>query len=216
MSSSEFRVKKIKNDNITVEEEKNDKKTWFFLFWRKYGNIFSMILIFSAITSFTIGIGIALSHFFDNANKKVDVEIKTVVEYYNEGGKLFFENAYPMSEKEADIIYNNKDATDVQFVVKNMSSMNIRCRIGLEKTKNTTMETDKLNYKLIKNGEALKSKSLNYTKKMPETELLVFDMKPAESDKFALRMWLDESADNSYQDKTFEGKIKVYFEYKKK
>jgi len=26
MSSSEFRVKKIKNDNITVEEEKNDKK----------------------------------------------------------------------------------------------------------------------------------------------------------------------------------------------
>ena len=41
-------------------------------------------------------------------------------------------------------------------------------------------------------------------------------MKPAESDKFALRLWLDESADNSYQDKIFEGKIKVYFEYKKK
>lgn len=214
--SSEFRVKRIKNDNITVEEEKDGKKNWLFLFWGKYGNIFSMILIFLAITSFTVGIGIALSHFFDNANKKVDVEIKTVVEYYNEGGKLLFENTYPMSEKEADMIYNNKDATDVQFVVKNMSSMNIRCRIGLEKTKNTTMETDKLNYKLIKNGEPLKSKSLNYTKKIPEAELLVFDMKPAESDKFALRLWLDESADNSYQDKIFEGKIKVYFEYKKK
>lgn len=209
-------LKKLRMIILLLKKKKNDKKTWFFLFWRKYGNIFSMILIFSAITSFTVGIGIALSHFFDNANKKVDVEIKTVVEYYNEGGKLLFENTYPMSEKEADMIYNNKDATDVQFVVKNMSSMNIRCRIGLEKTKNTTMETDKLNYKLIKNGEALKSKSLNYTKKMPETELLVFDMKPAESDKFALRMWLDESADNSYQDKTFEGKIKVYFEYKKK
>ena len=214
--SSEFRVKRIKNDNITVEEEKDVKKNWLFLFWGKYGNIFSMILIFLAITSFTVGIGIALSHFFDNANKKVDVEIKTVVEYYNEDGKLLFENTYPMSEKEADIIYNNKDATEAEFVIKNMSSMDIRCRIGLEKTKNTTMETNKLNYKLIKNGEALKSKSLNYTKKMPETELLVFDMKPAESDKFALRLWLDESADNSYQDKIFEGKIKVYFEYKKK
>ena len=214
--SSEFRVKRIKNDNITVEEEKDGKKNWLFLFWGKYGNIFSMILIFLAITSFTVGIGIALSHFFDNANKKVDVEIKTVVEYYNEGGKLLFENTYPMSEKEADMIYNNKDATDVQFVIKNMSSMDIRCRIGLEKTKNTTMETNKLNYKLIKNGEPLKSKSLNYTKKIPEAELLVFDMKPAESDKFALRLWLDESADNSYQDKIFEGKIKVYFEYKKK
>ena len=214
--SSEFRVKRIKNDNITVEEEKDGKKNWLFLFWRKYGNIFSMILIFLAITSFTVGIGIALSHFFDNANKKVDVEIKTVVEYYNEDGKLLFENTYPMSEKEADIIYNNKDATEAEFVIKNMSSMDIRCRIGLEKTKNTTMETDKLNYKLIKNGEALKSKSLNYTKKIPEAELLVFDMKPAESDKFALRLWLDESADNSYQDKIFEGKIKVYFEYKKK
>ena len=214
--SSEFRVKRIKNDNITVEEEKDGKKNWLFLFWGKYGNIFSMILIFLAITSFTVGIGIALSHFFDNANKKVDVEIKTVVEYYNEDGKLLFENTYPMSEKEADIIYNNKDATEAEFVIKNMSSMDIRCRIGLEKTKNTTMETNKLNYKLIKNGEALKSKSLNYTKKMPETELLVFDMKPAESDKFALRLWLDESADNSYQDKIFEGKIKVYFEYKKK
>ena len=121
-----------------------------------------------------------------------------------------------MSEKEADIIYNNKDATEAEFVIKNMSSMDIRCRIGLEKTKNTTMETNKLNYKLIKNGEPLKSKSLNYTKKIPEAELLVFDMKPAESDKFALRLWLDESADNSYQDKIFEGKIKVYFEYKKK
>ena len=175
-----------------------------------------MILIFLAITSFTVGIGIALSHFFDNANKKVDVEIKTVVEYYNEDGKLLFENTYPMSEKEADIIYNNKDATEAEFVIKNMSSMDIRCRIGLEKTKNTTMETNKLNYKLIKNGEPLKSKSLNYTKKIPEAELLVFDMKPAESDKFALRLWLDESADNSYQDKIFEGKIKVYFEYKKK
>ena len=214
--SSEFRVKRIKNDNITVEEEKDGKKNWLFLFWRKYGNIFSMILIFLAITSFTVGIGIALSHFFDNANKKVDVEIKTVVEYYNEDGKLLFENTYPMSEKEADIIYNNKDATEAEFVIKNMSSMDIRCRIGLEKTKNTTMETNKLNYKLIKNGEPLKSKSLNYTKKIPEAELLVFDMKPAESDKFALRLWLDESADNSYQDKTFEGKIKVYFEYKKK
>lgn len=214
--SSEFRVKRIKNDNITVEEEKDGKKNWLFLFWRKYGNIFSMILIFLAITSFTIGIGIALSHFFDNANKKVDVEIKTVVEYYNEDGKLLFENTYPMSEKEADIIYNNKDATEAEFVIKNMSSMDIRCRIGLEKTKNTTMETNKLNYKLIKNGEPLKSKSLNYTKKIPEAELLVFDMKPAESDKFALRLWLDESADNSYQDKIFEGKIKVYFEYKKK
>ncbi len=214
--SSEFRVKRIKNDNITVEEEKDGKKNWLFLFWRKYGNIFSMILIFLAITSFTVGIGIALSHFFDNANKKVDVEIKTVVEYYNEDGKLLFENTYPMSEKEADIIYNNKDATEAEFVIKNMSSMDIRCRIGLEKTKNTTMETNKLNYKLIKNGEALKSKSLNYTKKIPEAELLVFDMKPAESDKFALRLWLDESADNSYQDKIFEGKIKVYFEYKKK
>ena len=214
--SSEFRVKRIKNDNITVEEEKDGKKNWLFLFWRKYGNIFSMILIFLAITSFTVGIGIALSHFFDNANKKVDVEIKTVVEYYNEDGKLLFENTYPMSEKEADIIYNNKDATEAEFVIKNMSSMDIRCRIGLEKTKNTTMETDKLNYKLIKNGEPLKSKSLNYTKKIPEAELLVFDMKPAESDKFALRLWLDESADNSYQDKIFEGKIKVYFEYKKK
>lgn len=216
MSSSEFRVKKIKNDNITVEEEKDGKKNWLFLFWGKYGNIFSMILIFLAITSFTVGIGIALSHFFDNANKKVDVEIKTVVEYYNEDGKLLFENTYPMSEKEADIIYNNKDATEAEFVIKNMSSMDIRCRIGLEKTKNTTMETNKLNYKLIKNGEPLKSKSLNYTKKIPEAELLVFDMKPAESDKFALRLWLDESADNSYQDKIFEGKIKVYFEYKKK
>ncbi|MCI6002255.1 MAG: hypothetical protein MRZ37_03830 [Tenericutes bacterium] len=214
--SSEFRVKRIKNDNITVEEEKDGKKNWLFLFWRKYGNIFSMILIFLAITSFTVGIGIALSHFFDNANKKVDVEIKTVVEYYNEDGKLLFENTYPMSEKEADIIYNNKDATEAEFVIKNMSSMDIRCRIGLEKTKNTTMETNKLNYKLIKNGEPLKSKSLNYTKKIPEAELLVFDMKPAESDKFALRLWLDESADNSYQDKIFEGKIKVYFEYKKK
>lgn len=214
--SSEFRVKRIKNDNITVEEEKDGKKNWLFLFWRKYGNIFSMILIFLAITSFTVGIGIALSHFFDNANKKVDVEIKTVVEYYNEDGKLLFENTYPMSEKEADIIYNNKDATEAEFVIKNMSSMDIRCRIGLEKTKNTTMETNELNYKLIKNGEALKSKSLNYTKKIPEAELLVFDMKPAESDKFALRLWLDESADNSYQDKIFEGKIKVYFEYKKK
>ena len=214
--SSEFRVKRIKNDNITVEEEKDGKKNWLFLFWGKYGNIFSMILIFLAITSFTVGIGIALSHFFDNANKKVDVEIKTVVEYYNEDGKLLFENTYPMSEKEADIIYNNKDATEAEFVIKNMSSMDIRCRIGLEKTKNTTMETNKLNYKLIKNGEPLKSKSLNYTKKIPEAELLVFDMKPAESDKFALRLWLDESADNSYQDKTFEGKIKVYFEYKKK
>ena len=213
---SEFRVKRIKNDNITVEEEKDGKKNWLFLFWGKYGNIFSMILIFLAITSFTVGIGIALSHFFDNANKKVDVEIKTVVEYYNEDGKLLFENTYPMSEKEADIIYNNKDATEAEFVIKNMSSMDIRCRIGLEKTKNTTMETNKLNYKLIKNGEPLKSKSLNYTKKIPEAELLVFDMKPAESDKFALRLWLDESADNSYQDKTFEGKIKVYFEYKKK
>ena len=214
--SSEFRVKRIKNDNITVEEEKDGKKNWLFLFWRKYGNIFSMILIFLAITSFTVGIGIALSHFFDNANKKVDVEIKTVVEYYNEDGKLLFQNTYPMSEKEADIIYNNKDATEAEFVIKNMSSMDIRCRIGLEKTKNTTMETNKLNYKLIKNGEPLKSKSLNYTKKIPEAELLVFDMKPAESDKFALRLWLDESADNSYQDKIFEGKIKVYFEYKKK
>lgn len=214
--SSEFRVKRIKNDNITVEEEKDGKKNWLFLFWRKYGNIFSMILIFLAITSFTVGIGIALSHFFDNANKNVDVEIKTVVEYYNEDGKLLFENTYPMSEKEADIIYNNKDATEAEFVIKNMSSMDIRCRIGLEKTKNTTMETNKLNYKLIKNGEPLKSKSLNYTKKIPEAELLVFDMKPAESDKFALRLWLDESADNSYQDKIFEGKIKVYFEYKKK
>lgn len=214
--SSEFRVKRIKNDNITVEEEKDGKKNWLFLFWGKYGNIFSMILIFLAITSFTVGIGIALSHFFDNANKKVDVEIKTVVEYYNEDGKLLFENTYPMSEKEADIIYNNKDATEAEFVIKNMSSMDIRCRIGLEKTKNTTMETNKLNYKLIKNGEPLKSKSLNYTKKIPEAELLVFDMKPAESDKFALRLWLDESADNSYQDKIFEGKIKVYFEYKKK
>lgn len=216
MSSSDFKVKKIKNENITVEEEKDGKKNWLFLFWRKYGNIFSMILIFLAITSFTVGIGIALSHFFDNANKKVDVEIKTVVEYYNEDGKLLFENTYPMSEKEADIIYNNKDATEAEFVIKNMSSMDIRCRIGLEKTKNTTMETNKLNYKLIKNGEPLKSKSLNYTKKIPEAELLVFDMKPAESDKFALRLWLDESADNSYQDKIFEGKIKVYFEYKKK
>ena len=214
--SSEFRVKRIKNDNITVEEEKDGKKNWLFLFWGKYGNIFSMILIFLAITSFTVGIGIALSLFFDNANKKVDVEIKTVVEYYNEDGKLLFENTYPMSEKEADIIYNNKDATEAEFVIKNMSSMDIRCRIGLEKTKNTTMETNKLNYKLIKNGEPLKSKSLNYTKKIPEAELLVFDMKPAESDKFALRLWLDESADNSYQDKIFEGKIKVYFEYKKK
>lgn len=214
--SSEFRVKRIKNDNITVEEEKDGKKNWLFLFWGKYGNIFSMILIFLAITSFTVGIGIALSHFFDNANKKVDVEIKTVVEYYNEDGKLLFENTYPMSEKEADIIYNNKDATEAEFVIKNMSSMDIRCRIGLEKTKNTTMETNKLNYKLIKNGEPLKSKSLNYTKKIPEAELLVFDMKPAESDKFALRLWLDESADNSYQDKIFEGKIEVYFEYKKK
>ena len=214
--SSEFRVKRIKNDNITVEEEKDGKKNWLFLCWGKYGNIFSMILIFLAITSFTVGIGIALSHFFDNANKKVDVEIKTVVEYYNEDGKLLFENTYPMSEKEADIIYNNKDATEAEFVIKNMSSMDIRCRIGLEKTKNTTMETNKLNYKLIKNGEPLKSKSLNYTKKIPEAELLVFDMKPAESDKFALRLWLDESADNSYQDKIFEGKIKVYFEYKKK
>ena len=214
--SSEFRVKRIKNDNITVEEEKDGKKNWLFLFWGKYGNIFSMILIFLAITSFTVGIGIALSHFFDNANKKVDVEIKTVVEYYNEDGKLLFENTYPMSEKEADIIYNNKDATEAEFVIKNMSSMDIRCRIGLEKDKNTTMETNKLNYKLIKNGEPLKSKSLNYTKKIPEAELLVFDMKPAESDKFALRLWLDESADNSYQDKIFEGKIKVYFEYKKK
>ena len=214
--SSEFRVKRIKNDNITVEEEKDGKKNWLFLFWRKYGNIFSMILIFLAITSFTVGIGIALSHFFDNANKKVDVEIKTVVEYYNEDGKLLFENTYPMSEKEADIIYNNKDATEAEFGITNMSSMDIRCRIGLEKTKNTTMETNKLNYKLIKNGEPLKSKSLNYTKKIPEAELLVFDMKPAESDKFALRLWLDESADNSYQDKIFEGKIKVYFEYKKK
>lgn len=214
--SSEFRVKRIKNDNITVEEEKDGKKNLLFLFWGKYGNIFSMILIFLAITSFTVGIGIALSHFFDNANKKVDVEIKTVVEYYNEDGKLLFENTYPMSEKEADIIYNNKDATEAEFVIKNMSSMDIRCRIGLEKTKNTTMETNKLNYKLIKNGEPLKSKSLNYTKKIPEAELLVFDMKPAESDKFALRLWLDESADNSYQDKIFEGKIKVYFEYKKK
>ena len=214
--SSEFRVKRIKNDNITVEEEKDGKKNWLFLFWGKYGNIFSMILIFLAITSFTVGIGIALSHFFDNANKKVDVEIKTVVEYYNEDGKLLFENTYPMSEKEADIIYNNKDATEAEFVIKNMSSMDIRCRIGLEKTKNTTMETNKLNYKLIKNGEPLKSKSLNYTNKIPEAELLVFDMKPAESDKFALRLWLDESADNSYQDKIFEGKIKVYFEYKKK
>lgn len=214
--SSEFRVKRIKNDNITVEEEKDGKKNWLFLFWGKYGNIFSMILIFLAITSFTVGIGIALSHFFDNANKKVDVEIKTVVEYYNEDGKLLFENTYPMSEKEADIIYNNKDATEAEFVIKNMSSMDIRCRIGLEKTKNTTMETNKLNYKLIKNGEPLKSKSLNYTKKIPEAELLVFNMKPAESDKFALRLWLDESADNSYQDKIFEGKIKVYFEYKKK
>ena len=147
--SSEFRVKRIKNDNITVEEEKDGKKNWLFLFWRKYGNIFSMILIFLAITSFTVGIGIALSHFFDNANKKVDVEIKTVVEYYNEDGKLLFENTYPMSEKEADIIYNNKDATEAEFVIKNMSSMDIRCRIGLEKTKNTTMETNKLNYKLI-------------------------------------------------------------------
>ena len=214
--SSEFRVKRIKNDNITVEEEKDGKKNWLFLFWGKYGNIFSMILIFLAINSFTVCIGIALSHFFDNANKKVDVEIKTVVEYYNEDGKLLFENTYPMSEKEADIIYNNKDATEAEFVIKNMSSMDIRCRIGLEKTKNTTMETNKLNYKLIKNGEPLKSKSLNYTKKIPEAELLVFDMKPAESDKFALRLWLDESADNSYQDKIFEGKIKVYFEYKKK
>lgn len=214
--SSEFRVKRIKNDNITVEEEKDGKKNWLFLFWGKYGNIFSMILIFLAITSFTVGIGIALSHFFDNANKKVDVEIKTVVEYYNEDGKLLFENTYPMSEKEADIIYNNKDATEAEFVIKNMSSMDIRCRIGLEKDKNTTMETNKLNYKLIKNGEPLKSKSLNYTNKIPEAELLVFDMKPAESDKFALRLWLDESADNSYQDKIFEGKIKVYFEYKKK
>ena len=214
--SSEFRVKRIKNDNITVEEEKDGKKNWLFLFWGKYGNIFSMILIFLAITSFTVGIGIALSHFFDNANKKVDVEIKTVVEYYNEDGKLLFENTYPMSEKEADIIYNNKDATEAEFVIKNMSSMDIRCRIGLEKTKNTTMETNKLNYKLIKNGEPLKSKSLNYTKKIPEAELLVFDMKAAESDNVALRLWLDESADNSYQDKIFEGKIKVYFEYKKK
>lgn len=79
MSSSEFRVKKIKNDNITVEEEKNDKKTWFFLFWRKYGNIFSMILIFSAITSFTVGIGIALSHFFDNANKKLMLKLRLLL-----------------------------------------------------------------------------------------------------------------------------------------
>ena len=38
MSSSEFRVKKIKNDNITVEEEKNDKTSY--AFWKvSYHNI---------------------------------------------------------------------------------------------------------------------------------------------------------------------------------
>ena len=150
--SSEFRVKRIKNDNITVEEEKDGKKNWLFLFWRKYGNIFSMILIFLAITSFTVGIGIALSHFFDNANKKVDVEIKTVVEYYNEDGKLLFENTYPMSEKEADIIYNNKDATEAEFVIKNMKP-DFLCNVfksGMEiyKIGTTAYEPDVIDGKL--------------------------------------------------------------------
>lgn len=213
MSSSDFKVKKIKNENITVEEEKENKKTWLFLWWRKYGSIFSIILIFLAITSFTIGIGIALSHFFDNANKKVDVEIKTVVEYFTDQGMLNFENAYPMSETESDKIYENKEATPAEFKIKNVSDMAIRCKIVLEKTNNTTISTDKLNYKLIKNGEVLKINSLNYKDNISEVSLAIFEMKPMEVDRFELRMWLDQSADNTYQDKIYEGKIKVYFEY---
>lgn len=213
MSNSEFRVKKIKNDNITVEEEKDERKSWFFIFWRKYGSIFSMILIFLAITSFTIGIGIALSHFFDNANKKVDVDIKTVVEFYNEGSELTFNNAYPMSEEEADSLYESGNIGSGSFSIQNNSSIKIKCKIGLEKTSNTTMDTDKLNYKLLKEDVALKTGNLSYSEKITELDLYTFEMLPAQKDVFELRMWLDKDADNSYQDKLFEGKIKVYFEY---
>lgn len=212
MSSNEFKVKKIEKENITLEEEKDEKKTWLLLFWRKYGNLLTMILIFLAITIFTVGTGIAISRFYNNANEKVEVTINTVVEFIY-GDKFELPNTYPMTERQADALYQKGEYKEANLKIKNLSTVPVKCKIVLAKNVNeTTLKTDKLYYKLKKGNEFLEKSNLSFNE-YNEAILYTFKMEPKATEHYNLRMWVDETADNSYQGKIFKGKVKVYFDY---
>ena len=203
MSKNEFEVKKMKEENITIEEQQDEKKTWFLTFWRKYGNILTIILIFLAITIFTIGMGLALSNFLDNSNETHEISVKTIVEYQN-GDNLEVINTYPMTESQADILFDSKELKESSFTITNYSDVKVNCKIEIiDETEDKTKEftTNHLRYKISKNGKYFQSKLLDLKEEIGSTN------------KFILRMWLDENASNNEQKKEFKGKIKVYFEY---
>lgn len=212
MSKNEFEVTKLTKEKITVEEQIDQKKNWFLTFWRKYGNILTIILIFLAITIFTIGMGIALSNFLDNANETHEISVKTLVEYIN-GDDLEVINTYPMTEIQADTLFDNKKYKESTFIVTNYSDVKVNCKIEIidETEQAKAITKDKLKYKISKNGIYFPSKQLQLNEGVGE--LLITDLEIGSKNNFILRMWLDETASNNEQKKEFKGKIKVYFEY---
>lgn len=212
MAKNEFEIKKIKDDNITIEEQIEKKASWVLLFWRKYGSIFSIILIFLAITAFTVGIGLAVSNFMDNANKIHDIKIKTTVEYIN-GNDLEILNTYPVTENQADLLYEKGEAKAAKFVISNNSDVKIRCKIEIidqNPLALNKLNTNFINYKIKENDKLLDSKKLIMEKGIGNLHTTVLD--PLTKTSFELRMWIDENVGNDAQNKEFKGSLAVYYE----
>lgn len=150
--TNKFRVKKLEENKITVEEERKDRSP-FLLFFRRNGKlIFAIALLFS-LTVFIIAIALAVSNIKDSS----------VVIYESNGVVVKFDgtdnsilNGTPITKEYASIVFDNQIQTN-----KSNTGVVIKLKEVVLKDRIIVFYSDKTVLVKYNNGNFLKVSSVN-------------------------------------------------------
>ena len=213
MKTNEFRVKKINDDKIVLEEERDKKHGIIWLFFKKYGRMLNMVLSLVAFIVLLIGMSLSYDIFLDNAKKIYIIDEKEFLKFTS--NNLTLDNLTPTSNDKVD------DEDETIVTLSNTSSFK---KIDYLLVVSEILHEDRINP-----SELLYSLSVdggkNYTEPkvlnartisgLQDTDYVLYEgsLEQSSDINIRLRVWIPETGvdQNHLQGKLFKGKLNIYY-----
>ena len=180
-SANKYRVLKI--------DKKDNKKSFK-----------SIIIVSILLLVMLLGSSYALFSTVRNANKNVEVEAGTFKINFADTNYINLTNAYPMTDQEG------LNTSSYSFTITNEGNINSKYNVSLEEKDGNTLDKRYIKYSIRENNGSWSTPSLL------STGIVLADSKElnsTDSVSYELKLWLDESAPNEVQGKTYSAKIVV-------